>query len=153
MKPEKLKPGPTPILMADDDAMDRTLTQEAFLEAGLTGPLYFVEDGEQLLHYLRGEGPYGDRQRFPMPGVVLLDLNMPRLDGWGCLKAIRHDPSLKHLPVVVMTTSTQAEEVMRSYRLGASSFLCKPLEFDQLVAQIRGFGAYWCGIVELPPCE
>lgn len=142
-----------PILMADDDAMDRTLTHEAFCEAGISSPLYFVEDGEQLLQYLRREGPYSDTQRYPMPGVILLDLNMPKRDGRSCLKEIRRDPALRHLPVVVMTTSIQSEEVLSSYNLGASSFICKPLEFDQLVAQIRGFGAYWCGIVELPRAE
>lgn len=142
-----------PILMADDDAMDRTLTLEAFREAGIESPLYFVEDGVQLLKYLRREGPYCDSQRYPMPGVILLDLNMPKRDGRSCLKEIRRDPDLRHLPVVVMTTSAQSEEILSSYTLGASSFICKPLEFDQLVAQIRGFGAYWCGIVELPHAE
>ncbi|MDX1457062.1 MAG: response regulator [Marinobacter sp.] len=139
-----------PILMAEDDALDRILTEEAFRESGLRNPLYFVEDGEELMAYLRRQPPYDDEQRYPMPGIILLDLNMPRLDGRGCLRAIRKDPNLNHLPVVVLTTSTEQAEVVRSYDLGANSFMSKSVDFEAFVRQIRAFGEYWCSVVELP---
>ncbi|MFE8070077.1 response regulator [Marinobacteraceae bacterium S3BR75-40.1] len=139
-----------PILMAEDDAMDRMLTKEALEESRLANPIYFVEDGEQLMRYLRREPPYTDPTEYPYPGVILLDLNMPKMDGRACLRAIRKDPNLKHLPVIVMTTSTQEEEVFRSYGLGANSFICKPIEFEKLVDVMRSFGKYWFTIVDLP---
>lgn len=136
--------------MAEDDPEDRLLTREAFVEGRLANPLYFVEDGEQLMRYLRREGPYADDDQYPYPGVVLLDLNMPRKDGRTCLAEIKQDAELRLLPVVVLTTSSEDEEVVRSYDLGANSFLSKPVDFDKLVAIIQTFGRYWFSIVELP---
>lgn len=141
---------PVPILMAEDDPEDRLLTREAFVEGRLANPLYFVENGEELMDYLRRRGPFADAERYPYPGVVLLDLNMPRKDGRTCLAEIKRDPELKQLPVVVLTTSAEDEEVVRSYDLGANSFVSKPVDFDKLVAIIQTFGRYWFSIVELP---
>ncbi|SDW98877.1 response regulator [Marinobacter mobilis] len=144
---------PFPILLAEDDAMDRILTEEAFRESRLTNPLFFVNDGEELMGYLRRQPPYDDVCQYPMPGIILLDLNMPRMDGRACLREIRGDPELNHLPIVVLTTSTEQEEVVRSYNLGANSFMSKSIDFEAFVSQIKAFGDYWCSIVELPDGE
>ncbi|MCG7200757.1 response regulator [Marinobacter pelagius] len=141
---------PVTILMADDDPLDQLLTREAFEEAKALNPLYFVENGLELMRYLRRESPYEDKERYPTPGIVLLDLNMPKKDGRECLREIRSDPELQHLPVVVMTTSSREEEVFQSYDLGANSYITKPVDFEKLVAQIQAFNTYWCSIVELP---
>ncbi|MBA1145767.1 response regulator [Ectothiorhodospiraceae bacterium WFHF3C12] len=141
---------PIPILMAEDDPEDRLLTREAFREGRLANPLFFVEDGEALMDYLRRRGSYADEALYPFPGVVLLDLNMPRKDGRTCLAEIKRDPGLRHLPVVVLTTSAQEEEVVRSYDLGANSFVSKPVDFNKLVGIVQTFGCYWFSIVELP---
>ncbi|MDV3504938.1 response regulator [Marinobacter sp. M-5] len=140
---------PITILMADDDPLDRMLTQEAFEESKSINPLYFVENGEELLKYLRRHPPY-NAEEHPFPDLILLDLNMPKMDGRDCLVAIKKDPTLKHVPVIVLTTSNREEEVFRSYDLGASSFISKPVDFEKLVSQIRIFNSYWCSIVELP---
>ncbi|MGF2686178.1 response regulator [Marinobacter sp. DUT-3] len=140
---------PITILMADDDPLDRMLTQEAFLESRSINPLYFVENGEELLKYLRRDPPYTPTEH-PFPDLILLDLNMPKKDGRDCLIEIKNDPELRHLPIIVLTTSNREEEVFRSYNLGASSFISKPVDFEKLVSQIKVFNSYWCSIVELP---
>ncbi|WP_203298838.1 response regulator [Marinobacter sediminum] len=139
-----------PVLMADDDSVDQLLTKEAFEEAKALNPLFFVNDGVELMKYLRREPPYTDESRYPMPGLILLDLNMPKKDGRECLAEIRADPQFRHLPVIVMTTSSREEEVFSSYDLGANSFITKPVEFEKLVTQVKALNAYWCSIVELP---
>ncbi|MGF2735487.1 response regulator [Marinobacter sp. DUT-1] len=141
---------PVPILMADDDPLDQLLTKEAFDEAKALNPLYFVENGVELMRYLRRERPYDDTQQYPTPGIILLDLNMPKKDGRECLREIRSDARLQHLPVIIMTTSSREEEVFHSYDLGANSYITKPVDFEKLVAQIKAFNNYWCSIVELP---
>jgi two-component system response regulator len=139
-----------PLLMADDDPQDRLLTEEAFREARLTNPLYFVEDGDQLMRYLRHQPPYDDVNAYPKPGLILLDLNMPKKDGRTCLREIHASPTLRRIPVVVMTTSKEEEEVLNSYDLGANSYICKPVRFDELVNLLKSFTNYWFSIVELP---
>lgn len=138
------------ILMADDDADDRLLTQEALEESRLANDLYFVRDGKELLQYLRREGEYADPATSPRPGVILLDLNMPRLDGRKALEVIKADPGLRRIPVVVMTTSKADEDILRSYDLGANSYITKPVTFEGLVDVMRALGRYWVEIVELP---
>ncbi|PZD75391.1 Response regulator rcp1 [Acaryochloris thomasi RCC1774] len=142
-----------PILMAEDDEDDRLLTQEAFVESSLINPLHFVEDGEELLDYLHQRGRYTDATQSPRPGLILLDLNMPKKDGREALIEIKADKSLRHIPVVVMTTSKAEEDVVRSYSLGVSSFIIKPITFEQLVEVIQGLGRYWFEIVTLPSGE
>jgi len=141
---------PIVILMADDDADDRMLTKDALTESRVLNDLRFVEDGEELLDYLKGRGAYTDRERAPRPGLILLDLNMPKKDGREALKEIKADPELRRIPVVVMTTSKAEEDVYRSYDLGASSFITKPVTFDRLVELMRTMGQYWVEFVELP---
>lgn len=133
--------------MADDDADDRMLTKEALEESRVLNDLRFVEDGEELMDYLKKRGPYADAQR---PGLILLDLNMPKKDGREALKEIKADPDLRRIPIVVMTTSKAEEDVFRSYDLGASSFITKPVTFDRLVELMRTLGQYWVEFVELP---
>jgi two-component system response regulator len=138
---------PIVILMADDDEDDRLLARDALAESRVHNDLRFVEDGVELLRYLRHEGEYADA---PHPGVVLLDLNMPRMDGREALEAIKADPKLRRIPVVVMTTSQAEEDILRSYELGASSFITKPITFEGLVNVMKALGRYWIEIVELP---
>jgi CheY-like chemotaxis protein len=113
--------------------------------------LRFVEDGDELLDYLYHRGKYADAGSSPSPGLILLDLNMPRKDGREALREIKADPDLRRIPVVVLTTSKAEEDIYRTYDLGANSFITKPVSFEGLVAVMRDIGRYWIEIVELPP--
>lgn len=137
------------ILIAEDDADDRLLTMEALEENRLANDLHFVEDGEDLLQYLHQTGKYTP-ETAPRPGLILLDLNMPKMDGREALKILKADQRLKQIPVVVLTTSEAEEDVLKSYDLGVNSFITKPVTFERLVEVIRKLGDYWFGIVELP---
>jgi CheY-like chemotaxis protein len=139
------------ILMADDDADDRELTRDALAESRLINDLHFVEDGVQLLDYLHCRGAYSRPGAAPRPGVILLDLNMPRKDGREALREIKTDPELRDIPVVVLTTSKADRDIAQSYDLGANSYITKPVTFEGLVEVVRGLGKYWFDIVELPP--
>ena len=139
------------ILMADDDPDDRLLAAEALRESRVSNDLRFVENGEELLDYLRRRGRWADPSHSPRPGLVLLDLNMPRMDGREALAEMKADPELRRIPVVVLTTSRAETDVARSYDLGANSFIAKPVTFGGLVDAMRVLGRYWIEIVELPP--
>lgn len=139
------------ILMADDDPDDRRLTQEAFEENLLANDLRFVVDGEELLDYLNRRGKYAPPADAPWPGIILLDLNMPRMDGREALREIKSDPRFRAIRVVIMTTSKAEEDVVRSYNLSAASYITKPVTFERLVEVVRAIGQYWLEIVELPP--
>ncbi|MFL6235791.1 MAG: response regulator [Thermoanaerobaculia bacterium] len=138
------------ILLAEDDADDRLLVKEALAEGRVLNELRSVEDGEELLDYLRRRGRYADPETSPRPGLVLLDLNMPRKDGREALREIKGDPDLKRIPVVVMTTSKAEEDILSSYDLGASSYITKPVTFERLVELMKVLGRYWIEFVELP---
>lgn len=138
------------ILMAEDDPDDRLLAREAFEESRLANILHIVEDGEELMDYLYCRGEY-DHLSAPRPGVILLDLNMPRKDGREALSEIKADPDLRRIPVVVLTTSKAEEDILRTYNLGVNSFIVKPVTFTDLVQVMRVLGQYWFEIVELPP--
>ena len=144
-------PKPITILIADDDADDRMLARDALVESRLANDLRFVEDGEELLKYLRREGKYADPKAAPRPGLILLDLNMPRKDGREALREIKGDANFRHIPIVVLTTSKAEEDIYRSYDLGVNSFITKPVTFDGLVSVMKALGRYWFEIVELPP--
>ena len=146
-------PKPITILLADDDADDRMLAKDALKESRLANDLRFVENGEELLEYLRRQGQFADADSSPTPGLILLDLNMPRKDGREALKEIKSDPNLRHIPIVVLTTSKAEEDIYRTYDLGVNSFITKPVTFDGLVNVMRTLGTYWFEIVELPPGE
>ena len=141
---------PIVILMADDDADDRMLTRDALEESRVLNELRFVEDGEELMDYLHRRGKYADSDSSPKPGLILLDLNMPKKDGREALKEIKPDPNLRRIPVVIMTTSKAEEDIFRSYDFGASSFITKPVTFDRLVDLMKAIGEYWVEFVELP---
>jgi CheY-like chemotaxis protein len=141
---------PITILMADDDVDDRMLTREALEESRVRNNLYFVEDGEELLDYLNRRGKFADAEQAPRPGLILLDLNMPKKDGREALREIKADPDLRRIPVVIMTTSKAEEDIYRSYDLGANSFITKPVTFERLVELMRTLGQYWIEFVELP---
>jgi CheY-like chemotaxis protein len=138
------------ILMADDDADDRLMAKEALEEARLTNPLHFVEDGEELLNYLYSRGRYSGPNQALRPGLILLDLNMPKKDGREALREIKSDPELRHIPIVVLTTSRAEEDIFRTYDLGVNSFITKPVTFAGLVEVMRSLTTYWFRIVELP---
>ena len=144
---------PITILMADDDPDDRLMTQEAFTECRLSNPLHFVSDGEELLDYLHRRGQYADDVAYPMPGLVLLDLNMPRKDGREVLREIKADPRLQSIPVVILTTSKAEEDVVRSYKDGVNSFISKPVTFAALLDVVQTLGKYWLQVVDLPAAE
>jgi len=141
---------PTLILLAEDDPDDRVLLRDALEEGRLTNDLRCVEDGEELMDYLHHRGRYARPNAAPRPGLILLDLNMPRKDGREALKEIKADPGLRQIPVVVLTTSKAEEDVFRSYDLGANSFVTKPLTFRSLVDLMKTLGRYWLETVELP---
>lgn len=139
---------PIVILMAEDDPDDRMLVRDALRESRLLNELHCVQDGEELMEYLEQRGRYSASA--PRPGLILLDLNMPRMDGREALQEIKANPALRRIPVVVLTTSKSEQDVLRSYDLGASSYICKPVTFQSLVDVMRDLGRYWFEIVELP---
>lgn len=138
------------LLLAEDDPDDRMLIRDALREAKLANDLHVVEDGEELLDYLHRRGRHASAAEAPRPGLILLDLNMPRKDGREALQEIKADPELRQIPVVVLTTSKAEEDVFRSYDLGANSFITKPVTFQSLVEVMRTLEKYWFEIVELP---
>lgn len=146
------KRNPIVILMADDDKDDQLLTRDALEESRVSNTLVVVNDGVELLEYLRGEGQYKE-QNNPWPGLILLDLNMPRMDGREALAEIKADPKLRAIPVVILTTSKTEEDMLNGYDLGAASYLTKPVTFEGLVDLMKALGHYWVEFVELPSCQ
>jgi CheY-like chemotaxis protein len=139
------------ILLADDDEEDRELTRDALQDARLANDMRFVVDGQDLMDYLKRTGAYADPSvDAPRPGIILLDLNMPKKDGREALAEIKADESLRRIPVVVLTTSKDEEDVFRTYDLGVNSFITKPVTFGGLVDVMRTWSRYWFEIVELP---
>ncbi len=141
---------PVVILMADDDADDRLLAKDALAECHIPGELQFVENGEELLDYLLRRGRYAKPPGLPRPGLILLDLNMPKKDGRESLREIKAHPDLRKIPVVVLTTSQAEADISQIYDMGANSFISKPVTFDSLVNVMKVLGNYWCEVVELP---
>ncbi len=141
---------PITILMADDDEDDRLLTQDELAESRVLNELFFVEDGVELLEYLERKGKFSEKESSPRPGLILLDLNMPRMDGREALQAIKANPNLKGIPVVILTTSKQEEDMVKGYDLGAASYITKPVTFEGLVELMQTLGKYWVEFVELP---
>ena len=142
---------PVRILLAEDDDDDFALIRDALVESHLLNDLDRVRDGEELMTYLRQQHPGGAQKASPLPGLILLDLNMPRKDGRECIREIRADAALRAIPIVVLTTSKAEEDVLRSYELGVNSFIKKPVTFQGLVEAVGVLGRYWFQIVELPP--
>ena len=138
------------ILLADDDEDDRMLAIDALREAKLANDIVTVNDGEELMDYLYRRGEYSDPRSSPRPGLILLDLNMPKKDGREALNEIRADPELRRIPIVVLTTSEAEEDILRTYELGVNSFITKPVSFEGLVRIMKTLRSYWLEIVRLP---
>ena len=139
------------ILLAEDDPDDRMLTIRALQHNRLANDVKWVEDGEELMDYLYHRGPYESPASAPQPGLILLDLNMPRMDGREALQAIKADPELRRIPVVVLTTSHAERDVVQSYDLGVNAFVTKPVTFVELADALKVLGNFWFQIVKLPP--
>src|SRR5215510_11297864 len=140
---------PGTVLLVEDSADDALLVSRAFKQVGIRDRLVIVSDGEQAIEYLKGQGPYKDRERFPIPRIVLLDLGMPRLTGFHVLLWIRQEPQSRHLPVIVLTGSAGSPEVKRAYQLGANSFLLKPVDGKEFAVAIKQMSDFWLGRCEL----
>jgi CheY-like chemotaxis protein len=138
------------ILMADDDPDDRLLAKKALDDYRMSNKIRFVEDGEELMDYLRQKGRYSEPDTAPEPGLILLDLNMPKKDGREALAEIKSDPQLRHIPVVILTTSKAEEDIFRSYDLGVNSYITKPVSFQGLAEALRMLSQYWFELVKLP---
>lgn len=145
-----LHPKPVTILIAEDDPDDRQLTREAFEESKLVSDLRFAVDGVEVFEYLNRTGKFADPQTSPWPSLLLLDLNMPRMDGREVLEKLKANPQYSPIRVIVMTTSKDEEDILRSYRLSAASYITKPVKFESLVDIVQTLGRYWFEIVELP---
>jgi len=139
------------ILMADDDADDRLLAKSAFEENNIVNPIHFVEDGVELMDYLHGIGKYNENRH--LPGLILLDLNMPKKDGREALFEIKTDPFLKSIPVVILTTSKAEEDIIRAYNLDANCFISKPVSFDGLLEVTRCLSKFWLEVASIPGSE
>ena len=141
------------ILVAEDDPTDAYFFERAFRRAGLPVTLHFVRDGQEAIDYLQGEGQFADRTRHPLPQLLLLDLKMPRKDGREALSELKADPRLRSIPIVVLTTSTAADDVGYCYAMGVNSYVTKPATFRGLVELMETLGKYWFDLVELPAVE
>lgn len=143
------KPTLMTILIADDDADDRMFLEQAMRQNGYDQDIRFVEDGEELMEYLKRQGRYNESNA-PWPNMLILDLNMPRKNGFQALSEIKDDPKLRRLPVIVMTTSSADEDVVKTYNLGVNSFVTKPFNYNRLVEMVGTLKTYWMDTVKLP---
>ena len=141
------------ILMADDDIDDYYLVRDAFERTSFPADLRLVSDGDELMDYLQKRGQFEDTGDDSLPAMIFLDLNMPRKDGWEVLSEIKAIESFRQIPVIIFSTSSEEEDVLRSYELGASSYIRKPSTFEALMSIIEMIGRYWTGIVKLPPFQ
>lgn len=139
---------PAEILLVEDNENDVILTQEGFKRSKLLVHLHHVKNGEECMAFLRKQGEYAG---VPTPDLILLDLNMPRMDGREVLAELLADQNLRHLPVVILTTSSEDREVLRMYKLRCSSYIVKPVDFEQFLRVIRSISEYWFTVVVLPP--
>jgi CheY-like chemotaxis protein len=138
---------PMEILLVEDNEDDILLEQEALADAKLINLLYVVRDGEEAIAYLRRQGKY---KNAPMPGLILLDINMPKKNGFEVLYEIKADPSLMHIPVIMLTTSDSEADIVKSYAKGACSFITKPMDFDKFRDVVRQFALYWALVARIP---
>ena len=135
------------VLLVEDDPGDVLMTKEAFEHHKIRNPLHVAEDGVEALRFLKREGPFGEA---PRPGLILLDLNLPRKDGRELLGEIKQDPGLRTIPVVVLTTSEAEEDILRSYELHANAYVTKPVDFEKFVEVVRKIDDFWVTVVQLP---
>ena len=138
-----------PILLVEDNKHDVRITRRAWRVNRISNKLHVVPNGQACLDFLRNEGKYGDTKQYPRPGIILMDIRMPVMDGIECLQAIKSDPKLKILPVIMLTTSKEDADRVRSYKLGCNTFIQKPVDFDKMVGAMKAIHLYW-GLAELP---
>ena len=143
-------PESNPILLVEDNPDDVLLTRMAYKQAGITHRLVIVSDCEQAVRYLQGEGPYGDREQFPIPQFILLDLEVPRMTGFEFLVWLRQEPELKHLPVIALTGSLNPADMEHAYQAGANCFVAKPTGFAELAATLTKVCGFWLKLSKLP---
>ena len=141
------------ILLAEDDPNDVLLIQRAFQRNHVANPVQVVRDGEEALAYLSGQAPFADRERHPLPVLMLMDLKMPRKSGLEVLEWVRRQPGLKRLPIIVLTSSNQSPDINRAYELGANSYLVKPAGFDSLLDLVKNLDMYWLILNEKPELQ
>ena len=139
-----------PILLIEDDEDDISLTQRAFIKGKILNKLYVVRDGEEAMEFLEHRGRYSNPDEAPKPGIILLDLNMPKMDGREVLHKIKSNEKLRVIPVIVLTTSERDGDILESYENGANTFITKPVEFGKFVETVVTLGKYWLSIAELP---
>jgi CheY-like chemotaxis protein len=142
---------PIHILIADDDEEDRMLIKQALLKNQVSNPMHFVENGEEVLDFLHNRNKFTSTEKFPRPGLILLDLNMPKMDGREAIIEIKKEAALRSIPIIVLTTSSAEEDIVRSYNLGVSSFITKPVTFNGFTEVMKTLNQYWLEVVELPP--
>ncbi len=142
-----------PILVADDDAQDTMLVKMAVERSALGLKLESVRDGEEAIDYLLGKSPFTDRQAHPFPKLLLLDLKMPRVNGFDVLDFVRREPALRQLPIVIFSSSDDPKDIRRAYESGANSYLCKPHSNEDLSALLKALEDYWCKFNHFPPCH
>ncbi|MGF1495697.1 MAG: response regulator [Elainellaceae cyanobacterium] len=138
------------ILLVEDSSSDIVFIQRAFKQANIVNPIRVVRDGDEVIAYLSGEGDYGDRSQYPLPAMILLDLKLPRRDGLEVLDWLKQQPSLKRIPVVVLTSSREAADVDRAYDLGVSSYLVKPVQLEALNNMVEAINTYWLRFNQFP---
>lgn len=138
------------VLLVEDDLEDIEITRRAFKKGRIANPLYVVRDGEEAMEFLQHTGRYADAAKAPRPGLILLDLNLPRLDGREVLKLIKGDDNLRRIPVVVLTISSEEADVLACYDRGANTYIVKPVEFDNFLDAVITIGQYWLCIAEIP---
>jgi CheY-like chemotaxis protein len=138
------------VLLVEDNEDDAAMVRRAFWRSKVVNPLQVVRSGEEALEYLAGTGRYGNRFEYPLPELILLDLNMPGIDGFQVLRWIRQQPGLRALRVVVLTSSTELRDATLAYRLGANSFLVKPMDFEEFVSITNAIQGYWLWISKSP---
>ena len=141
------------ILLAEDDPNDVLLIQRAFQRNHVANPVQVVRDGDEALAYLSGQAPFADRERHPLPVLMLMDLKMPRKSGLEVLEWVRQQPGLKRLPIIVLTSSNQSPDINRAYELGANSYLVKPAGFDSLLDLVKNLDMYWLILNEKPELD
>lgn len=144
-----MKKGSFAVLLAEDDEHDIVATKRAWKKHHIANPLYIVKDGEECLDFLHQRGKYGEPETTPRPGILLLDINMPKMDGLAVLKHIREDRKLRHLPVVILTSSKDEEDRLKSYHLGVNAYIVKPVGFDNFSEAVRTINLFW-ELVDLP---
>lgn len=141
------------VLFAEDDDNDAFFLERAFKQARIANPLHRVIDGEEAINYLAGHDKYADREKYPLPSMMLLDLKMPRKNGFEVLRWLRAQPGLKRLPVVVLTSSKEDPDINRAYELGANTYVVKPVQFEGLAEMMKSLTFYWLILAEKPSCD